>query len=203
MIHRHLDYPEGTSVTALGLAALDDLLDRGDLADWAPLARAVAADPCGPLAGAVSRICEAQPRSGTAPLWRAYLDRARARSQGPVVGEGPSVSLAALRRAVGATQVEIAGRLGISQSDLSKLERRADMRLSTLRSFVESLGGHLTVIVELPGAGRHRLVPYVGSSGSPGGSVGPTCVSPSERTGRQGSGPPVPHGSSVPHLQAL
>jgi hypothetical protein len=45
VILRHLDYPADTPVTAL-----DDLLDRGDLADWRPLLGAIAADPFGVLA---------------------------------------------------------------------------------------------------------------------------------------------------------
>ncbi|MBK8538846.1 MAG: hypothetical protein IPL60_02405 [Ardenticatenia bacterium] len=43
MIHRHLAYPDDAAVTALGDAAIDDLLDRGDLHDWQPLAKAI---PC-------------------------------------------------------------------------------------------------------------------------------------------------------------
>ena len=51
MIHRHLDYAPDTPVSELGDAALDDLLDRGDLRDWQLLAKAIAADPFGGLTG--------------------------------------------------------------------------------------------------------------------------------------------------------
>jgi len=40
-------------------AAIGDLLDRGDLADWRPLAAAVARDPWGPLAVRTLRRVEA------------------------------------------------------------------------------------------------------------------------------------------------
>lgn len=41
--------------------------------------------------------------------------------------------------------------MGISQSDLSKLERRRDLRLSTLDSYLRAAGGNLRVVVEMPG----------------------------------------------------
>jgi hypothetical protein len=69
--HRHLDYPEDTSVDQLGRAAIDDLLDRGDLADWAPLVSVIARDPYGQLADVVLRLCAAHPMYGTSVLWSA------------------------------------------------------------------------------------------------------------------------------------
>jgi len=83
MEFRHLDYPEGTPVEELGPAALDDLLERGDLADWAPLARAVRNDPWGEVANTVLRICDAHPMYGTSTLWRAWIERLRANSAPP------------------------------------------------------------------------------------------------------------------------
>lgn len=67
MRHRHLDVPAGTPPDQLGAAAIDDLLDRGDLDDWTPLARAVAADPWGPTLswGSSTPIrCTGRGRSG-------------------------------------------------------------------------------------------------------------------------------------------
>ncbi|MGI8823896.1 MAG: helix-turn-helix domain-containing protein [Acidimicrobiia bacterium] len=66
-------------------------------------------------------------------------------------------TLAGLRRLKGLTQVELAERLGMSQSDLSKLERRRDLRLSSLRSVVRALGGELELRASLPD-GDLRLV---------------------------------------------
>lgn len=48
--------------------------------------------------------------------------------------------------ATGLTQVELAERMGISQSDLSKLERRRDIRLSTLRAYAAALGGDIRAV---------------------------------------------------------
>ena len=47
---------------------------------------------------------------------------------------------------MGLTQVELAKRIGMSQSDLSKLERRQDVRLSTLRAYAGGLGGCLRIV---------------------------------------------------------
>ena len=148
MNHRHLDYDPSTAVESLGPAALDDLLERGDLADWAPLARAISRDPFGDLAVTVEQLCDAHPLYGTSPLWRSFLDRARVRLEG---SRHPVLDLRALRRARGLSQTELARRLGISQSDLSKLERRSDVRLSTLRAYVAALGGNLAVVAEFAG----------------------------------------------------
>jgi predicted transcriptional regulator len=54
-------------------------------------------------------------------------------------------NLAELRRAVGATQLEVAERAAMSQSELSKLERRPDHLVSTLRRYVQAIGGELEV----------------------------------------------------------
>lgn len=145
MIYRHLDYPEHTPVTALGDAALDDLLDRGDLADWRPLAQAISADPFGEVAERVLRLCDANPRYGTSPLWRAWIARRRAMAEGR---HAPEASLAELRRRRAVSQAALAARIGMSQSDLSKAERRTDWKLSTLGSIIEGLGWHLRVVVE-------------------------------------------------------
>ncbi len=56
------------------------------------------------------------------------------------------LNLRALRELVGKTQVDVAAQADLSQSDVSKIERRQDHRLSTLRRYVEALGGELEVI---------------------------------------------------------
>jgi transcriptional regulator with XRE-family HTH domain len=48
------------------------------------------------------------------------------------------------------TQEELASRLQISQSNVSRLERRRDMLISTLREVVEAYGGRLRLIAEFP-----------------------------------------------------
>jgi DNA-binding XRE family transcriptional regulator len=57
--------------------------------------------------------------------------------------------LQALRKATAKTQVQIAKSLGVSQPSVAKIERQADMYLSTLRSYVEAAGGRLSLIVQL------------------------------------------------------
>jgi Helix-turn-helix domain len=59
------------------------------------------------------------------------------------------MSLRELRAYTGRTQVEAAGENEMTQSELSRLERREDFLLSTLRRYVDSLGGTLEVRVML------------------------------------------------------
>lgn len=59
-------------------------------------------------------------------------------------------SLGELRRVAGKAQAEIASTLRIKQPSVSKIEKQADMYLSTLKSYVEALGGELELVVRLP-----------------------------------------------------
>ena len=56
------------------------------------------------------------------------------------------LNLRAVRELLGKTQVQLAKKARMSQADLSKAERRSDHLLSTLRRYVEALGGELDVI---------------------------------------------------------
>jgi hypothetical protein len=60
------------------------------------------------------------------------------------------LSLRELRRLRRLTQARLSKKLNIGQEGVSRIERRSDMNLSTLRSYVEGLGGKLRVMVELP-----------------------------------------------------
>jgi predicted transcriptional regulator len=51
-----------------------------------------------------------------------------------------AVALADLRESRQVTQVQLAERLGVSQSNVSRLEARSDVYPSTLHSYVEALG---------------------------------------------------------------
>lgn len=55
-----------------------------------------------------------------------------------------------LRQIAGKAQAEIASALNIKQPSVSKIEKQADMYLSTLRSYVEAVGGSLELTVKLP-----------------------------------------------------
>lgn len=62
----------------------------------------------------------------------------------------PLASLKALRKSAGKTQEELAAALGVGQDTISRLEKRSDMLLSTLRHYVESVGGQLTLVARFP-----------------------------------------------------
>lgn len=56
-----------------------------------------------------------------------------------------SMSLRELRKLVGKTQNTVAESMGMAQSELSRFEHREDCRLSTLRQYVQALGGRLEI----------------------------------------------------------
>ena len=56
-----------------------------------------------------------------------------------------ALALADLRRTCHVTQVQLAEELGISQGNVSRLKGRSDVYLSTLRSSVQALVGHLEI----------------------------------------------------------
>lgn len=59
-------------------------------------------------------------------------------------------SLKDLRLAVEKTQEQLASTLGVGQDTISRLEKRSDMLLSTLRHYVESMGGKLDLVAQFP-----------------------------------------------------
>lgn len=60
------------------------------------------------------------------------------------------MTLRELRRARKLTQVRMAKALGISQDGVSRLEKRSDLLLSTLRKTVEAMGGRLSLVAQFP-----------------------------------------------------
>ena len=60
------------------------------------------------------------------------------------------MTLQELRRARKLTQVHMAKELGIAQDGVSKLEKRADLMISTLRKTIEAMGGSLSLVAEFP-----------------------------------------------------
>ena len=58
------------------------------------------------------------------------------------------MSLREMRELAGKTQVEVADAIEKTQGELSRLERRDDYFLSTLRRYIEALGGELEVIAK-------------------------------------------------------
>ena len=60
------------------------------------------------------------------------------------------MTLQELRHARKLTQARMAKALGIGQDGVSKLEKRADLMISTLRKTVEAMGGTLSLVAEFP-----------------------------------------------------
>ncbi|MBM3777779.1 MAG: transcriptional regulator [Acidimicrobiia bacterium] len=55
-----------------------------------------------------------------------------------------------LRRAHALAQTTLADLLGMSQPDISKLEQRTDALISTVRRYVEAMGGELDIVARFP-----------------------------------------------------
>ena len=60
------------------------------------------------------------------------------------------MTLRELRQAHRRTQERIAEALGIGQEGVSRLEKRTDLLISTLRSYIEAMGGSLSIIAKFP-----------------------------------------------------
>lgn len=60
------------------------------------------------------------------------------------------MSLQELRHAVNKTQKTVARTLHMGQDGVSRLEKRSDLLLSTLRNYVEAVGGSLTLVAQFP-----------------------------------------------------
>lgn len=67
------------------------------------------------------------------------------------------MTLQELRRELGLTQDDLAEQMDIQQANVSKVENRTDMLISTLRNYVEALGGRLEVVANIPGRGEVTL----------------------------------------------
>ena len=60
------------------------------------------------------------------------------------------INLREMRRLRKITQTRLSKKLRIGQEGISRIERRADLFLSTLRNYVEGVGGKLSLVVEFP-----------------------------------------------------
>jgi transcriptional regulator len=61
------------------------------------------------------------------------------------------MTLQQLRKLQGLTQEKIAKALGVRQKQVSEVEARTDMHISTVRRQVEAIGGKLQLVVTMPG----------------------------------------------------
>ena len=69
------------------------------------------------------------------------------------------IGLYELRRALERSQADLAASLSISQSAVSQLERGEDIKLSTLRSYVQGLGAHLRVVAVFGDGSNETAIP--------------------------------------------
>ncbi len=89
-----------------------------------------------------------------AKKWRDLMDTVaperRARIEAGTRAMMEEMPLHELRQARQMTQETIAETLGTSQANVSKLERRTDLYVSTLRRYVEAMGGTLEITARFP-----------------------------------------------------
>jgi DNA-binding XRE family transcriptional regulator len=90
-------------------------------------------------------------------LFRKMPPEAQKRVEERANAEFKALALAELREAQDLTQVQLAKKLGIDQGAVSKIERRADMYLSTLRNVIHAMGGKLELTAHFP-SGEARVV---------------------------------------------
>ena len=67
------------------------------------------------------------------------------------------LTLRQLRESLEMTQADLAEQLDIGQHSVSRMESRGDIKLSTLRTYIEALGGSLNISASFPGKGEIKL----------------------------------------------
>lgn len=65
-----------------------------------------------------------------------------------------------LRKARRITQVELAKALGVNQEQVSRIEKRTDLHISTLKRSIEAMGGELTLIAKFPDGAPIKLTGF-------------------------------------------
>lgn len=76
-----------------------------------------------------------------------------------------ALELRELARARGLTQEALASRLDRAQGNVSRMLRRSDMHVSTLRDVVEAMGGELQVLARFPDGKNYPLDQFAGRDG--------------------------------------
>ena len=75
---------------------------------------------------------------------------ARAEADAEALRLGEEMDLAEVRHAMKLSQEEIGQVLQIKQGSVAKIEKRADMYVSTLCRFIEAMGGELEIVARFP-----------------------------------------------------
>lgn len=89
-------------------------------------------------------------RRSFAELRARMSPEAKAKAEAKAQHLGEEMDLAEVRRALKLSQEEIGQALQIKQGSVAKIEKRADMYVSTLRRFIEAMGGELEIIARFP-----------------------------------------------------
>ena len=76
-----------------------------------------------------------------------------------------SLTLQDLRKRKALTQTQLAETLGIRQATVAQMEKRSDLLISTLRNYVEAMGGRLDLVVAFP----DRVPVHLDGLGGPDG----------------------------------
>lgn len=77
-------------------------------------------------------------------------------------------TIAEARKALALTQTQVASAMEVTQGALSQMEKREDMMVSTIRSYVEAMGGKLELVAKFPG-----MSPFELSLGAESGNTRP------------------------------
>ena len=83
-------------------------------------------------------------------LTRDFAPERRRRVDAKKAELSAEMALRELRRAMALTQQDLADRLQVNQPAVAKLEQRTDMYISSLRSYIESIGGQLRIVASFP-----------------------------------------------------
>ena len=89
-------------------------------------------------------------RHSFAELRARMTPNAQAKAEAEALRLEEEMDLAEVRRALKLSQDEIAQTLQIGQGSVAKIEKRADMYVSTLRRFIEAMGGELEIVARFP-----------------------------------------------------
>lgn len=87
-------------------------------------------------------------------------DESRERSHQKAQVYKKEMALDELREALNLTQEHLAKTLNVKQSSISKMERRADMYVSTLDSMIRAMGGALRIEAVFPAGGRVQITQF-------------------------------------------
>ncbi|WP_420639711.1 helix-turn-helix domain-containing protein [Candidatus Poriferisocius sp.] len=91
------------------------------------------------FAGSTDRVLRARDEAMQDPKFAAAVETKRSAINRRIA------TLAALRKARGLTQAQLTHDLGMTQGEISRLERRENLHLATLARFIEATGGRLRI----------------------------------------------------------